>query len=540
MSFAQNTNSFFIKGTIDPEQKTKLGTYGFDCKFILDSGELLTKEDYEVPPNQEWQIGLSKVQFVHLDHCFHFPSADNAKTKEWNNVYDLYEIELDYGALRFWPILEDGNTHPWYPNGLAVLADIEEFAKPFAGSHTSPPFIIHNYFKAILLEDIHKRQFKSNYNYVGVNKFAGGMTSATDKAAPVLRCNLLNVLPRLGYKINPETDTYSLTATQFVHVLNNLFDTTELDNFKKSLEYMGVDIWDQYPNKRFFGRNIEIWQDPLKMMPKFNIVCNKTGINGGKFVIMEIKVPLSLQYIAFGSILKNICGFQTLSKTPEVIDTSNNNTITRGKLSIIYNARQNSFIAPGKVEKIQIDDATTKWKTDKDAIIISPQWKENNITNADRKLNYHLWLFPKIPVINGKENDFKALITTESGNSQYDFFTLQGQNPINPLNAGDIFFYSSSTLIKWTHIGNYQSPLIAHTPAPVYGFGLSNLEANDPTKTVELDSGVIQIEFECDQIEYNTITESSLTNFNVDPRNAYGDRVQIPLTMMDFSIKRVR
>ena len=52
MSFAQNTNSFFIKGTIDPEQKTKLGTYGFDCKFILDSGELLTKEDYEIPPNE--------------------------------------------------------------------------------------------------------------------------------------------------------------------------------------------------------------------------------------------------------------------------------------------------------------------------------------------------------------------------------------------------------------------------------------------------------------------------------------------------------
>ena len=269
------------------------------------------------------------------------------------------------------------------------------------------------------------------------------------------------------------------------------------------------------------------------MMPKFNIVCNKSVTNGDKYVVMEVKVPLSVQYIAFGSILKNICGFQTLSKTPPIINPTTKKQI-RGNISIIYNAGQNVIIAPAKVEKVNISG-------DANGYIATPHFSTSNITTvaATKKMNYQLWSFPKIPLIKGKQNDYKALVTTESGNKAYDFLTIQAQNPINPINAGDIFFYTSTTLIKWTHIGNYQSPLIAHTPCPVYGFGKKNLETN-PEKTVDIETGTIQLSFEPDQLEYNTITEDRLRNFNVDPRNAYGDRLQIPITMFDLSIKRVR
>ena len=199
---------------------------------------------------------------------------------------------------------------------------------------------------------------------------------------------------------------------------------------------------------------------------------------------------------------------------------------------MIYNARQNVIIAPGKVEKITIG-------SDVNAFIATPDFPTGNITSLNQKMNYQLWSFPKIPIINGKENDYEALVTTESGNKAYDFLTIQGQNPINPINAGDIYFYTSGTLVKWTHIGNYQSPLIAQTPCPTYGFGKKNLET-DPTTTVDIETGSIQLAFEADQLEYSTITEDRLRNFNVDPRNAYGDRLQIPITMFDFSIKRVR
>ena len=120
MSFSQNANSFFIKGTVPPHATT-LGAYGYNCEFILDSGkQILHEEDYMVPPNQTWQIALEGVEFVHVKECFHFPTAANAKTKEWNNVYNLYEIEIDLGLLRYWPILDNGHTDPWHPEGERV------------------------------------------------------------------------------------------------------------------------------------------------------------------------------------------------------------------------------------------------------------------------------------------------------------------------------------------------------------------------------------------------------------------------------------
>ena len=527
MSFSQNTNSFYIKGTVAPAA-TKLGAYGYDCEFILNSGsQILHEEDYMVPPNQTWQIALAGVEFVHMKECFHFPTAVNAKTKEWNNVYDLYEIEIEVGILRYWPVLKDGNTAPWHPEGTRVMKELEEYVGP-PGAKSK--FALYNYFKSIVCENVKTHFYKENYDYIAVNKQA--INNWTDRVAPVLRCNLLEVIERLGYLPDKNFGTYALTASQFVHVLNNLFTSTELNNLKKSVGFgVGVNIhsWPWFPKNLYYGRNG--WIEPLDMIPKFNIVCNKQLENGDKYIVMEIKVPLPVQYIAFGSILKNICGFQTLSKTKPIINPTTKKQ-ERRSLSIIYNARQNAIIAPAKVEKVNIAGDTN-------AYIATPHFPTGNITMTSKKLYHQLWSFPKIPIINGVENDFKAFIINQGGNKAYDFLTIQGQNPINPINAGDIFFYTSTTLIKWTHIGNYQSPLIAHTPCPVYGFGKKNLE-KDPTKTVDIETGTIQLAFEPDQLEYHTITEERLRNFNVDPRNAYGDRLQIPITMFDFSIKRVR
>ena len=89
------------------------------------------------------------------------------------------------------------------------------------------------------------------------------------------------------------------------------------------------------------------------------------------------------------------------------------------------------------------------------------------------------------------------------------------------------------------HIGNFQSPLMLQSPAPVYGYGLSNLE-QDSTKTVEIAEGSIQLEYTPEQLEFKTLTTNELLNFNLDPRNAYGDRVHIPYTILEFLIKRVR
>ena len=129
---------------------------------------------------------------------------------------------------------------------------------------------------------------------------------------------------------------------------------------------------------------------------------------------------------------------------------------------------------------------------------------------------------------------------TKKGDDKYDYFYINAQNPINHLNTGDIFYYTSQgSLVKWTHIGNFQSPLMLQSPAPVYGYGLSSLERGS-TKTVEIAEGSIQLEYTPEQLEFKTLTTNELLNFNLGPRNAYGDRVHIPYTILEFLIKRVR
>ena len=123
---------------------------------------------------------------------------------------------------------------------------------------------------------------------------------------------------------------------------------------------------------------------------------------------------------------------------------------------------------------------------------------------------------------------------------KYDYLYINAQNPLNHLNAGDIFYYTSQdSLLKWTHIGNFQSPLVTQSPSPVYGYGLSNL-TTDSTKTAEIDEGTIHVDYTPEQLGFKTLTTNELLNFNVDPRNAYGDKVHIPYTIMEFLIKRVR
>ena len=150
------------------------------------------------------------------------------------------------------------------------------------------------------------------------------------------------------------------------------------------------------------------------------------------------------------------------------------------------------------------------------------------------------WFFPRIPTIDGKDDDFKAFLFDKKGDEKYDCLYINAQNPLNHLNAGDIFYYTSQdSLLKWTHIGNFQSPLVAQSPSPVYGYGLSNL-TTDSTKTAEIDEGTIHVDYTPEQLEFKTLTTNELLNFNVDPRNAYGDKVHIPYTIMEFLIKRVR
>ena len=261
-----------------------------------------------------------------------------------------------------------------------------------------------------------------------------------------------------------------------------------------------------------------------------------------KFPEMQIKLPISMKYFAFGSILRNICGFQKLSNTQELRDPVTN-VLKRHSLSIIYDSDASSYVAPANMTKTRInyDPVGIGKRYDDDAIIPLPHFPPNfvDIDNDQYIKKLRLWHFPRIPTIDGKGNDFLALIKTKEGDITYDFLTIKSQYALNPCNAGDIFLFSDNNVVLGTLIGNYLSELICQIPCPVYGFGWGNLE-KDPTKTMDLETGSIILSHEPNQKEFSLLTETMLQDFNVNPRNAFGDLVQIPAINMEFIIKRFR
>ena len=80
--------------------------------------------------------------------------------------------------------------------------------------------------------------YTHNYDKLAMNKVA--ITSyASPNAAPLLRTNLLDVIPRFGHKPS-SSGWYHLTAKEFVHVLNDLFDATEMQNANTSKPHIGA------------------------------------------------------------------------------------------------------------------------------------------------------------------------------------------------------------------------------------------------------------------------------------------------------------
>ena len=547
MSFSQQTNSFYIRGVIDPTKESTLGPNGYDFEFINKNEtqeQTLMKRDYQIPTGEKWQIALTNIKYIHTSKCFSFPEASKAKTAEFRNVYDLYAIEYVFGPLKYFPIFHDKVT-PWYGGGL----DWVNAVKKLAGRNRST-YNWSNYIAQRFLFDMLATLYIRHYDKLAMNQRAVG-SFYSPQAAPVLRANLLDVITRFGHKPS-SSGWYHLTATEFVHVLNNLFDKTEIKNAEASKPYIGfpdqehvtgwkwwnADYTTPFPRGSLWGRT-KAWKTVSDAIPKFNILCDNFDKNHcGKYIRMQAKVPLSVVYIAMGSILCNICGYQKIGKTKPVIANSAINQPGRKPLSIIYNSYDNVSVSPCKMTSFTAKDPRRSGAAQNSAhsFYATPAYPQRYAGNGQECMCF----FPKIPTIDGKDNDFKAFLFDKKGDEKYDYLYINAQNPLNHLNAGDIFYYTSQdSLLKWTHIGNFQSPLVTQSPSPVYGYGLSNL-TTDSTKTAEIDEGTIHVDYTPEQLEFKTLTTNELLNFNVDPRNAYGDKVHIPYTIMEFLIKRVR
>ena len=236
MSFSQNTNSFYIKGVINPKKvSNNLGVNGYDFEFINTDGsseQTLLKKDYQIPVGEKWQIALTNIKYIHINKCFSFPEAAKAKTAAFNNVYDLYSIEYLFGPLRYLPIFHN-SLIPWHPHGINWWNKLNQLA---IGNRSSLFNWSHYMITRVLLNML-SILYTNHYDKPAMNKVPIGSYTSPN-AAPVLRANLLDVIPRFGHKPS-SSGWYHLTATEFVHVLNNLFDVTEMQNANASKEHCG-------------------------------------------------------------------------------------------------------------------------------------------------------------------------------------------------------------------------------------------------------------------------------------------------------------
>ena len=231
MSFCQETNSFYIKRTVDPTNESELGASEYDSKFINHNQiqeQTLMKKDYQIPAGEKWQIALTNIKCIHTSKCFSFPRASKAKTAELKNVYDLYSIEYTLGPLKYFPVFHHKVT-PWRD-----ASDWWGLLDRLAISGVRSPFNWSNYLVPRCLLDMLITLYTNHYDKTAMNKVP--ITScASANAAPLLRTKLLDVIPRFGHKPS-SSGWHHLTAKEFVHVLK-----------------LGKQLLTQYPNSTFYA-----------------------------------------------------------------------------------------------------------------------------------------------------------------------------------------------------------------------------------------------------------------------------------------------
>ena len=555
MSFSDpSIDEFTIKGVVDSSHGNDPDPFYDDSfKFtFISEDNLLSRADYTIPSSEKWALILQKATFYSVEKCFVLPTAETAKTAKLPS-YSFYEIEISIGQWRCYPIIDMKEFHPFQEKFNYVKSILEDMQNS-SHSATPPPiseFCLNHYTKS-LWEDWRIEDYqKKHYNLKAANeiqRYYGG-----EPVAPVLRTNFLKVIDRL-HPPGPNQKYHRLTAEQFVYALNHLFSKTEIENATKNdagestSHFWGFQtIAEQnksHPSlvspsikEANWGRKI-CWKSVEDALPIFDI-STTYEYNNDKYVTMSVKCPLSLKYIAFGSILRKMCGFQKKKLTPPV----KRSDFQRNELSIIYDSFQHGgLIAPGKIINKSVPDPVDNTKI-LDLTIPTPHFGKFQPTpgppgTKQYMTDYYLWYFPKTEPINGNNYDYLSLLTTEFGNSKYDYVTIEAENSVNFINADTIFIYSEN-LVENEHIGNYESPILCTIPAPVYGFGYKNLKTESGSTTFVVNDNQLALEYEPDDVLQAKIKENTLVNFYVKVQNSFGDLLFPGKMVLDFLVRKI-
>ena len=538
MAFYSDETSFTILGDIDTHySESPYDTFPYKVRFMSRNSGVINRNYLQIPDSEEWEIGVTQVMYkINNSQVVLIPTPAEAKERK---VYDLYAAEVMLGPIQMFPInyQQKSATRSIDPTVdnidlKAVFEDIFKLNEAHATSTAAvlnPLINMHDklymgMYDTSISTDDHNRFYAADLlsNSVSEGTFAGYHSL-------IFRWNYIDVL----YKKYPDRFVKNL-GRYGLFTMKELCDSTkdaitvqELAKAQGPLDNNKILGYKKYESVLYR----DWYQSFTKSLPSVTLE-DKIVIASDTSLYPKCKVvlPASCMYMAVGSVIRKLWGFNTVQRTATLYDSTSLTKIVRQPLDIICNNFTQSFVTPCKL------------------VSTNNGWIPFRLFNGDNEkpVRYESpgpgGLF-KLPATNPAQT---GLSNTEFYKWVYNkgrYFAdgtflhvpYYSNNKLRMFNAGDMYLYATPVVVPTTHVGNILSPLLTILPVPNYYFALSKIDLSYMNNDNQGSSFTTTIK----RPMYTTLERgTNLDDLYVSTLNEYGDLLFVGKLTVQFNIRR--
>ena len=467
MAFYSDQTSFTVIADIDTnDSDSPYDTFPYKVQFMSRNSGVINRNYLQIPDSEEWEIGVTQVTYkINNSQVVLIPTPTEAKDRK---VYDLYAAEIMLGPIQMFPINYQQKSatrsiDPTIDNVDLnyVFQDIFKLNETDAASSAAvlnPLINMHDklymgMYDPSFSTDDHNKFYAADLlsNSVSDGTFAG-------YHSPIFRWNYIDVL----YKKYPERFVRNL-GRYGLFTLKELCDSTKhalsaaeleqaqrpLDN-NKILGYKKYDLVLYRDWYKSFTKSL-----PTVTLEDKIIIASDTSL----YPKCKVVLPASCMYMAVGSVIRKLWGFNTVQRTATLYDSTLPTKIVRQPLDIICNNFTQSFVTPCKMLSIGFG-----------------QWIPYMCYNGDNDLGHRggeIGLF-KFPVTKPEQTGLQSSFFYEwvynarkvFADGTFLHIPYYSNNKLRMFNAGDMYLYATPVVVPTTHVGNILSPLLTILPVP--------------------------------------------------------------------------
>ena len=535
MAFYSDETSFSILGDIDTHySESPYDTFPYKVRFMSRNSDIINRNYLQIPDSEEWEIGVTQVTYkINNSQVVVIPTPAEARERK---VYDRYAAEVMLGPIQMFPInyQQKSATRSIDPTVdnidlTTVFEDIFTLMTTHARESASifnPMVNMHDklylgmYDTSISAND-HKKFYAADLlsSSVSDGTFAG-------YHSPIFRWNYIDVL----YKKYPDRfitnrGRYGLfTMKELCESTKDALTTQDLAKAQIPLDNNKVLGYKKYDSVlyRDWYKSFTKSLPTVTLEDKLNVAADTSLYPKCKVVL-----PASCMYMAVGSVIRKLWGFNTVQRSATLYDTSSN-VVRRPPLDIICNNFTQSFVTPCKL--VSTNDG----------------WIPFMLLNGDNEkpVKYEspgAGLF-KLPVTNPAKTytitEFYKWVQNKSGyfaDGTFLHVPYYSNNKLRMFNAGDMYLYATPVVVPTTHVGNILSPLLTILPVPNYYFALSKLDLSYMNNDNQGSSFTTTIK----RPMYTTLERgTNLDDLYVSTLNEYGDLLFVGKLTVQFNIRR--